>query len=81
MEYIALVDMYGLRLKYWLKSCLPLFSKASLRALSSQNQIFNDAKCGTAKNYVGVERDSYYSNSFSLQKSKLFLFQPDGNFW
>lgn len=57
------------------------FSKASLRGLSSQNQIFNDANCLTMKDYVGVEQDSYYSNSFFHQRSKLFLSQPDGNFW
>lgn len=57
------------------------FSKASLSAPSSQNQIFNDAKCLTVKNYVGVEQDLYYSNLFFLQRNKLFLFQPDGNFW
>lgn len=40
------------------------FSKASLSALSSQNQIFNDAKYFRVKNYVGVEQDLYYSNLF-----------------
>lgn len=79
MEYIALVDTYGL----WLKYCLKMSSscpKVSLRRLPSQNQIFNDIKYLTVKNYVGVEQDSYYSNLFFLQKSKLFLFQSDGNF-
>lgn len=35
------------------------FSKDSLRALFSQNYVFNDAKCLPVKNDVGVEQDSY----------------------
>lgn len=79
MEYVALVDTHGLLLKYWLK---PSSShKVSLRGVSSQSQIFNDIKYLTLKSYVGVEHNSYYSNSFFFQKCKLFLFQSNGNFW
>lgn len=74
------MDTYGLRLKYWLKMSSS-FPKVSLRGVSSQSQIFNDIKYLKVKNYVGVEQDSYYINSFFLPKNKLFLFQSDGNFW
>lgn len=80
MECIALVDTYRLWLKYWTKISSS-FPKVSLRGVSSKSQIFNHIKYLTVKNYVGVEQDSYYSNAFFLQKSKLFLFQSNGNFW
>lgn len=59
MEYIALVDMCVLRLKYWLKTCLTLFLKIHSEPSFSQSHIFDDAKCLPVKNDVGVEKDSY----------------------